>query len=49
MGAVFIVGLLQQTEGNILSQTKLNEHDFLHSNSFLMVSSRADQSHFNFN
>lgn len=28
MGAVFIVGLLQQTEGKILSQTKLNEHDF---------------------
>lgn len=28
MGAAFIVGLLQQTEGRILSQTKLNEHDF---------------------
>lgn len=28
MGAVFIVGLLKQTEGKILSQTKLNEHDF---------------------
>lgn len=27
MGAVFIVGLLQQTEGKILS-LKLNEHDF---------------------